>query len=771
MAAELTEAERPWLLIVDDESEILNLLVRTLRDEYRVLSASNGQEAVRLLEQHDVAVVITDQQMPLMNGIELLRETMLRRPEARRILMTGYTDLRVVLDAVNIGHVDALLPKPLDQRELRRNLGDLLELRRFQIDNRRLMQELREVTHKLRDRERLLENGLDDRSRVLLATNRELEELNGRLSTLARRDGLTNLYNHRTLMERLGEELARARRSGTPLSLLFGDLDNFKVYNDLVGHERGDDCLVQVAAVLAGQGESGSRLRASDLVGRYGGEEFLILLPETDRGGARIKAERLRESVERHAFPGADRLPQGHLTISFGVASFPGDAQTADDLLARADEALFSAKRAGRNQVQVPSTSRSTQGASAREVGSYRRLLPVLGGRLRSEGALAALSVTLTQLERVEAEYGAHLSRQLLSQLEEAVLRAVGLFGETPVLGTCEDEARLGLLIFLPGRRSARCPATADLAALAERLEASLSHQLFRLEKLVHAPGRVVVGWGEGVYSSRLPVERLVAEVANEAGESVTRRLQQQQSQDRTLLRRLLVEEELQFNYQPIVDGQGARYGCEALVRGPTERGWDKPDHLFWRAAEVGLLDELDRGCALGALRGAAGRLSAGEKLFINVLPSSLYDDTFVSTELPQAVAAAELTPDRIVLEVTEQHAIESLAAFQESIRHVSDVGFAIALDDVGTGNSNLHALLEIRPSYVKLDRLLIDGIAENSLKRQLVSALIAAADAMPAKLIAEGLERTVDADELRRLGIGLFQGYLFGRPAPFPGR
>ena len=788
MAVEIPDSERPWLLVVDEESEILSLLVRSLRDENRLLPAPNGREASRLLDQQDVAVVITDQRQPLTVGLQTLRDTLLRRPEVRRVLMTGYTDLRSSLDLAAEPPNGEAASKPaattatttvtttattsIDQREFRRGLGDLIELRRFQVENRRLTQELRDLNEKLRDRDRILEQGPDERTQALLASNRELEQINAQLASQARRDHLTHLYNHRTLMERLGEELARARRSGTPLSLLFADLDNFRLYNELVGHERGDECLVQVAHLLAGDERgNGARLRASDIVGRYGGEEFLVLLPETDRSGARIKAERLREAIEHHPFPGAERLAQGHLTISVGVASFPLDAQTSDELLARADEALFAAKRAGRNQVRIPSTPRPTPGGvTVREVGSYRRLLPVLGGRLRSEGALAALSVTLTQLARVEAEYGAHLSRQLLAQLEEAVLRAVGLFGDTPVLGTCEDEARLSLLIFLPGRRSARCPATADLSVLAERLEASLSHQLFRLEKLVHAPGRVVVGWGEGVYSSRLPVERLVAEVAAEAGESVERRLQQQQSQDRTLLRRLLVEEELHFSYQPIVHADGSRFGVEALVRGPPEPGWDRPDHLFWRAAEVGLLDELDRGCALGAIRGATGKLAPNDRLFINILPSSLYDEAFVESELPQAVTAAGLTPERIVLEVTEQHAIESLAAFQESIRRVGELGFQVALDDVGTGNSNLHALLEIRPGFVKLDRLLIDGIADNPLKQQLVAALVAAGAAMPAQLIAEGVERELDAAELRRQKIDLFQGYLFGRPVPFPG-
>ena len=770
MVAELADTERPWLLVVDDESEILNLLVRSLRDDYRVLTAANGQEAAQLLEHHDVAVIVTDEHLPFSAGLELLRETVRQRPTARRILMTGYAELRTVLAAAGDSIVGGA---PNAQRELPRGLGDILELRRFQVDNRKLLQDLDELAKKLRERDELLEKSLDARSLALLAANGELERLNAGFAALTRRDHLTGLYNRQTLTERLTEELARARRSGTALSLLLGDLDNFKIYNDLVGHQRADECLVQVARLLTGDERgNGARLRASDIAGREGGEEFIILLPETDRSGAGIKADRLREAIERHAFPGADRLPQGHLTMSFGVASFPADAQTPDELLARASEALFVAKRAGRNQVCLPSPLLpAASSGSLREVGSYRRLLPVLGGHLRSEGALVALSVTLTQLAKVEAEYGAHMSRQLLGQLEESVLRAVGLFGETQVLGTCEDEARLGLLVFLPGRRSARCPATLDLAALADRIEGSLSHQLFLIEKLVHAPGRVAVGWGEGVYSSRLPVERLVAEVASEAGDSVARRLEQRQSQDRTLLRRLLVEEELRFTYQPIVEVSGRHYGCEALVRGPIEQGWDRPDNLFWRAAELGLLDQLDRGCALGALRGATGRLKPGEKLFINVLPSSLYDQTFVETELPRAVAAAELTPSQIVLELTEQHAVESLSTFQESIRRVTELGFAVALDDVGTGNSNLNALLEIRPQYVKLDRLLVDGIAQNPLKRQLVAALMAAASAIPAKLIAEGVEREEDAAELRRYGIDLFQGFLYGRAAPFPAR
>ena len=770
MAVEVEAPEqRPWLLVVDDENEILNLLVRSLRDDYRVLTAQNGKEALQVLDDHDVAVVITDQRMPFMSGLDLLKETMRRRPDARRILMTGYADMQLLVDAVNDGHVDRLLPKPFATASLRRSVGDILELRRLQMENRRLLKDLTDANERLRQREDLLERDLDERGRSLLEVNRELERLNTHLAGLARRDGLTNLYNHRTLMERLGEEIARSKRSGTPLSLIFCDIDHFKIYNDLVGHPKGDEALIEIAKLLSGDSDGGgAQARASDIVARYGGEEFVLLLPETDRAGARIKAERVRLAIERTIFSGSERLPSGRLTMSFGVAAFPSDASSGDELVARADEALFAAKHGGRNQVAVAGALAAVGGAPLREVGSYRRLLPVLGGRLCKDGALAALSVSLTQLSKVEAEYGSHMCRTLLAQIEEAVLQAVGVFGETPILGTCEDETKLGLLVFLPGRPSARSGPGQSLEDLATRLEAALHHQLLRIQRLIPAPGRVVVGWGEGVYSSRMPVERLVGEVAAEAAECAARRLAIQQSADRSLLRMLLVEERLAFHYQPIVMVSGERYGYEALVRGPSDLSWGRPDQLFGRAAEVGLLDELDRGCCLGAIRGASGKLAERERLFLNVLPSSLYDQAFVSSELPSALAAAGIAPSRVVLEVTEQHAIESLAVFQESLHRVVEQGMSIALDDVGTGNSNLHSLLEIRPAFVKLDRQLVDGIATHGVKRQLCAALVAAAGAMPAQLVAEGVEKPEDAEEIQRLGIGLLQGFLFGRPAPF---
>ena len=168
---------------------------------------------------------------------------------------------------------------------------------------------------------------------------------NARLEALAHTDPLTQVLNRRAMTERVAAELERARRYDTVVSLLMVDLDHFKRVNDTHGHLVGDDVLRDVAAMLR------HAVRSVDLVARYGGEEFVVVLPETHEAGAMIFAERLRERIEEHSF--ADFAPLGlHLTASVGVAMFPSPgANSVDELLARADEALYRAKADGRNRV------------------------------------------------------------------------------------------------------------------------------------------------------------------------------------------------------------------------------------------------------------------------------------------------------------------------------------------------------------------------------------------------------------------------------------
>jgi len=179
-----------------------------------------------------------------------------------------------------------------------------------------------------------------DRSHALAAMLQAAAIRFSRAEVEAITDGLTGLYNHRYLHERLEEELRRASLRGTPLSLLFLDCDNFKGFNDTYGHRAGDAALARIARVL----ESGSR--RVDLAARYGGEEFVLVLVETDLAGALKVAGRIRTEVQASATRAGQPL-----TVSVGVAVFPKDATGKDELLDKADWAMYVAKSNGRNQV------------------------------------------------------------------------------------------------------------------------------------------------------------------------------------------------------------------------------------------------------------------------------------------------------------------------------------------------------------------------------------------------------------------------------------
>ncbi len=162
----------------------------------------------------------------------------------------------------------------------------------------------------------------------------------------SRTDSLTGLWNHGYFQYRLQEEISLSQKTGQPLSVIMADIDNFKIYNDTFGHQRGDQALVQVAQLLKGAA------RKQDSLYRYGGEEFAVLLVETDKKEAYRIAEELRQAVERYDFPQKEILPDKNLTISLGVAAFPDNADSKDALLTHADQALYEAKHQGKNRIR-----------------------------------------------------------------------------------------------------------------------------------------------------------------------------------------------------------------------------------------------------------------------------------------------------------------------------------------------------------------------------------------------------------------------------------
>jgi len=180
---------------------------------------------------------------------------------------------------------------------------------------------------------------------VVAVENSQLYKLTKRLSIT---DELTGLYNYRYLQTRLEEEFERARRYRKDLSMLMIDADDFKFFNDTHGHVAGDRALADLGALISGA------VREVDLVARYGGEEFSVILPETDASGAFVVAEKIRESVANHSFADADGNPGVTLTISLGLASYPGHSNDRESLLREADDALYQAKNTGKNRVRAP---------------------------------------------------------------------------------------------------------------------------------------------------------------------------------------------------------------------------------------------------------------------------------------------------------------------------------------------------------------------------------------------------------------------------------
>ncbi len=322
--------ERPKILVVDDTPANLVVLKRLLaRVDAEVVAASSGNEALALTLDHDFALFLLDVQMPEMDGYELA-ELLTGEEKTKSIpiifLTAAYKDERHRLRAYGTGAVD-YIEKPINDQVLLAKVGIFLELH----NNKQALQwVLAELAQKNVDLS------------VEIARRQQLEDDLRRLATT---DALTNVPNRRHFMEVAETESRRFHRYGHPLSLILFDIDHFKQVNDTHGHAAGDQVLSRLSDTC------GTALRDQDVIGRLGGEEFAVLLPETASDAAAAVAERLREAVERVS-PG---WSGGELavTISIGVAAWGPDDESVESVLHRADEALYEAKRQGRNRVAV----------------------------------------------------------------------------------------------------------------------------------------------------------------------------------------------------------------------------------------------------------------------------------------------------------------------------------------------------------------------------------------------------------------------------------
>ncbi|MCU1485410.1 MAG: diguanylate cyclase/phosphodiesterase & domain with sensor(s) [Actinomycetia bacterium] len=295
--------QRPVILVVEDHADIRDLLRLQLEfDGYDVLESETGELALDLLRAHHVDLAILDAELPGMSGYDVLTTLARDLPSINVpvLFLSGRTSTDDIVEAFRLGAHDHIA-KPFRGKELRARVAAAIQLKR---------------------------------------RHDELRQENVKLDSASRTDVLTGLANRRKLEADIDALTGMARRHDQPFSVALVDVDHFKLVNDTYGHSVGDEVLCTIAARLQ------EALRVEDVAGRWGGEEFLFLLPMTDLPGARVVGERLRQAVAREPV----RITDGTLievSISVGVAT----GTDVPEVLLRADGALYRAKAGGRNLV------------------------------------------------------------------------------------------------------------------------------------------------------------------------------------------------------------------------------------------------------------------------------------------------------------------------------------------------------------------------------------------------------------------------------------
>jgi EAL domain-containing protein (putative c-di-GMP-specific phosphodiesterase class I) len=221
--------------------------------------------------------------------------------------------------------------------------------------------------------------------------------------------------------------------------------------------------------------------------------------------------------------------------------------------------------------------------------------------------------------------------------------------------------------------------------------------------------------------------------------------------------------------FQPIVSlAERVILGYEALTRGPSNTSLHSPINLLAAARHAGRLNELEMTCRESACRRYSQQQLKG-KLFLNVSPETLLDATHKPGRTLELLHKYGISADSVVIELTEQTPTDDFELLRAALHHYRDMGFSIALDDLGAGYSSLRMWSELRPDYVKIDRYFIDGIHRDAVKREFVGSIMKIARASRAQVIAEGIELGEELHVLSDMGVDLVQGYLLGRPEEEP--
>ncbi len=623
----------------------------------------------------------------------------------------------------------------------------------------------------------------------------KLQKAVATINELAIRDELTGSHNRRFLLGLVDREKERSDRNGRPFCLCLFDLDFFKRINDSYGHAAGDAVLRAFAGAVQGQ------IRATDAFGRYGGEEFLLMLPETPAPDATVLAERVRRVVAelRCRHEGSEGVGEIRMTVSVGVAEYRlGEAAT--QAIARADEALYLAKSLGRDRVQCHDADQrqpvvTQRAAAAGREGAAGARLPdgaqcdqltglinrsLLRDRLRhamdrarrNRRLVALLLMNINGFKEINDELGYEAGDALLNQVGATIRRTlrdadtVARWGGDEFVALLEDLGfesdaqlvaekildRFGLPLQIAGRECF------VILAVGVALYPAADCDLDALLKRADIAMREAKRWGENG----------VVVYTGDTAQPQSERLALKNG-----LREALANGQFFLEYQPQLRLSDRRVvGVEALLRWQHPvYGRVAPGSFIALAEETGMIVPIgDWALRTACLQNRAWR-EAGLpeiKLAVNLSARQLKEPGLAARV--QAILAETGMPAHCLdLEITEGMLIEDLAANCALMNGLRAAGVLVSIDDFGTGYSSLNYLSELPVDVLKMDGLFVRRLGDSARGRPfaIAESIVGMAHRLGLQVIAEAVELPEQLADLAALGCDAAQGYLFARPLP----
>jgi len=404
-------------------------------------------------------------------------------------------------------------------------------------------------------------------------------------------------------------------------------------------------------------------------------------------------------------------------------------------------------------------------------IAPYHDHLTDLSRELAERGSVGVVVLDASPVGAIESEYGGDAYEEVRQRITTILLEQQGKdYRNDDVLAL--DRPRGLRYLLLLGRKRRRSVPTVptDVKAIQSRLLASLAPSLGRAAfPYLKTPPRIEVGYGMAVYNPLVHPERSVRAAYHHALRQAAHQRQADELMMRERLLDIILRERIVTAFQPIMDLKTRSVlGYEALSRGARGSGLEPADALFGAAEAHELLVELDRLCRQRALL-SSSRIPSTAKIFVNTLPGTIRDPQFRGKALIDFLDRAQVSPDRIVIEITEKLVIDNYTLFREAMAYYTDLGMSFAVDDVGAGYSGLESIARLKPTFLKIDIALVRDVHASLVNREMVKAIVAMGRGIGATVIAEGIHAEEEARALLTMGVSWGQGYLLARPEPGP--